>query len=298
MPIVDQKGVLKALTVREAMRRLVCHLDKNSTIRQAIRNNIKYKINAVLITDESGDAVGVVSKTNILGAYYAGLPVSTPLEFIMVAPPLFCHVDDSLDHALDMMRNRKVHRLYVHDKEEKKAIGVLAYPDILGILYRYCHRCERNTLRSRDSETNIKPADHFKVHELMNPSFQTHYVSDTLMQILETIPRASFKTVLILDATNAPTGVIATTDLVLAYLHGVPLDESAKTIMTTPVRSCNHDDRLILAIQQMVFLDLHSLYVYKEKPENIVGIISLSDAARVRSGSCRACMVTRIIPES
>ena len=95
--IIDRKSALSGLTVREGMRRLNCYLDRNAPIKQAIRQTIKCKINAVLILNENNEAIGVVSKTNIMGAYYAGLPIITSLDAIMVAPPLLCHLDDSLD---------------------------------------------------------------------------------------------------------------------------------------------------------------------------------------------------------
>lgn len=297
MPIIDNESVLSALTVRVAMRRFVCHLDRKASIRQAIRHTIKYKVNAVLITDEQGEALGVVTKTNVMGAYYVGLPITSPLEAIMVAPPLFCHADDSLDAALDQMRKHKVHRLYVFGDDPLKAIGVLAYPDVLGILYRYCHKCERSKLRPLDPGTKSVLQDHFKTGELMNPSFRSHAADDTLMAIMESISTGLFKTVLIKDETGQPLGVVSTTDLIIAYMHDTPPTVPAKTIMTSPVRSCSYEASLSEAIHKMIFLDLHSLYIHKESPENIVGIISLADAARIRSGSCRACTITRIDPD-
>ncbi len=115
--------------------------------RQAIRQTIKYKLNAVLIIDQNEEAIGVVSKTNILGAYYAGLPITMPLDAIMAAPAITCRLTDSLDSALDTMRGARVQRLYVVGDEPSRVVGALAYPDILGMLYRYCHQCERSMLR-------------------------------------------------------------------------------------------------------------------------------------------------------
>ena len=63
------KSVLSGLTVRDAMRRLVIHMFADATIAQAIREMIKFKVNAVLVAGERSEALGVVSKTNILGAY-------------------------------------------------------------------------------------------------------------------------------------------------------------------------------------------------------------------------------------
>ena len=113
MRVSNRQNVMKDLTVKEAMRRLIINLAAEATLEQAIRYAIKYKVNAILITGADQEPQGVVTKTDLMGAYYAGLPLSTPAASIMVGPPLFCHLDDSLDAALDRMRTHKIHRLYV-----------------------------------------------------------------------------------------------------------------------------------------------------------------------------------------
>jgi len=294
MSIVDLRSPLDVLTVREAMQRLRCYLDRNASIQQGIRHTLKYKINSILIFGERNDAIGVVSKTNILGAYYVGLPIATPLNAIMVSPPLTCRLNDSLDSALDMMRNRSVHRLYVFGDEPNKVVGVLTYPDILGMLYRYCHKCERSTLRLAESGSTGKLSDYFRVCELMNPVFQVHREDESLMQVMDSISAHHSGAVLIKSHDDLPQGVVSTTDLIIAYMHGIPSYTAAKTIMSTPVLSCDYDEPLLMVIKKMIFFDLDNLYVYKDRSTNIVGLVTLSDVARVRSGSCRACKTSRI----
>jgi len=294
MSIIDRKSALSGLTVREAMRRLICYLHRNATIQMAIRQTIKYKINAVLILDQKDEALGVVAKINILGAYYAGLPLTMPLDAIMAAPTITCHLTDSLDSALDIMRAARIQRLYVVGDEPNKVLGVLAYPDILGILYRYCHQCERSTLRLLESGSTNKLTDHFKVCELINPALHTHDENDSLMKIMESVAVRGFGTVLIKGHNDLPQGVVSITDLILAYLHDIPPSATAKTIMNTPVLSCDYDEPLLMAVKKMIFSDLDSLYVHRDSPTNIVGVLTLADVARLRSGSCRACMISRI----
>src|SRR4030042_112358 len=134
MRVSSRQNIMKDLTVKEAMRRLIINLAAEATLEEAIRYAIKYKVNAILISDADQAAVGVVTKTDLMGAYYAGLPLSTPAASIMVGPPLFCRLGDSLDTALDRMRTHKIHRLYVREAEAAPAVGVLAYPDIGGLL--------------------------------------------------------------------------------------------------------------------------------------------------------------------
>jgi CBS domain-containing protein len=65
-----------------------------------------HKVNAVLISDEDQRPLGVVSKTDLMAAFFAGLPIGTPLSDIMAGPPLTCFPDDKLESALELMRSR------------------------------------------------------------------------------------------------------------------------------------------------------------------------------------------------
>jgi CBS domain-containing protein len=286
---------MKDLTVREAMRRLTIHLAATAPLAQVISYAIKYKVNAILVTGAHLEALGVVTKTDLMGAYYAGLPLETPASSIMVGPPLFCHLDDSLDMALDQMRTHKIHRLYVR-QEGNQAVGVLAYPDIVGLLYRYCHQCDRNLLK-KTADTESPLADRFRIREVMTPGVYAHRESDSLLQVMEGLAAHKFGALLITEASGAPVGVISKTDLILAYKHGVPPEVRAETVMTRGVQACEADDILVNALRRMIFSDVSRLFVYQKSPRHIVGVFSLSDAARFRSGTCRACVSSRIRPQ-
>jgi len=296
MPGIKRTNVLSGLTVRDASRRMVASLPESATIEQAIRYTIKYKVNAVLITDDAREALGVVSKTDLMTAYYAGLPTASSLRQIMVGPPLFCRVHDPLDSALDIMFSNRVHRLYVHEQgnDPNHAVGVLAYPDIVGLLYRYCHRCERSVGRTKRLQPGEEDMETLTAMEVMTPSVEAYGEHSTLLEVMEGLAAHRFGAVLIHDKDRLPVGVISKTDLMIAYKRGVPVDAPAGRIMNGPVLSCEHGDPLVSAIRKMIFSDVHRLFVHKNIPENIVGVLSLSDAARVRSGCCRACVTGRI----
>jgi len=284
---------LSDIKVREAMRKIPVYLSPDSQIELAVRCAVKFKINAVLIIGQGFEAVGVISKTDLMYAYYAGLPIGAPVAVVMRSPPLFCRLDDSLDRALDVMRESKVSRLYVLGNTPGQAVGVLSYPDIVGLLYRYCHKCEFNTFRSKRQDRTSPVPDIFNVCEVMGPVSLSFRAEDSLLTVMEGMS-ASGEAALILDENGLPVGVVSKTDLILAYRHGVPTTAQARAVMSSPVRSCDKDETLVNAIQKMIFSDLHRFFVYRGNPENIVGVISLADAARVRSGSCRACMPSRI----
>jgi len=83
---------------------------------------------------------------------------------------------------------------------------------------------------------------------------------------------------------------------IVAYLHRIPPEAPARTVMTAGVQACDGNDVLVNALRRMIFADISRLFVYRESPRDIVGVFSLSDATRFRSGTCRACVSSRIRP--
>ena len=92
-----------------------------------------------------------------------------------------------------------------------------------------------------------------------------------------------------------PVGVVSKSDLIVAYKHEIAVNAPANAIMSTPVQSCDAQSYLTAAIQQMLIKDVQRIFVHAEDPRKIVGVLSLSDAARFRSGSCRACTSSRMV---
>ncbi len=297
MMAISEKRTLAGLNVRQAMRRQLVVLKVTSRIGQAINTLIKYKVNAVLLTDDSGQPAGVVSKTDVMGAYYAELPLESPLSLIMNAPPHYCRLTDSLEEALEQMRGLGIYRLYVKD-ENQEVVGVLAYPDIVGLLYRFCHDCQFSRLNAKSRQRLAGNGSYLKVRDVMTASVEVVSRDDSLSVAMEVLTAHRFGAVLVVAEGGIPAGVISKTDLILAYRHGLSQAEKALRIMSTPVRSCQQDQWLEEAIQRMILSDIHRLFVTGQEADQIIGVLSLSDAARARSGSCQACVSSRINVES
>ena len=136
---------------------------------------------------------------------------------IMVGPPQFCQPQDSLDLALDQMREHRIHRLYVTGGETENVIGVLAFPDIVGMLYRYCHRCDRSLLLRRGEVDKSQWRDQFYVREVMTPSVAYFSESDSLWDVMGGLAAYKFGAVPIIDGKGLPVGVVSKSDLV----HGL-----------------------------------------------------------------------------
>ncbi len=288
---------LSRLSVADAMRRQVLQRPESSSIGSAINMLLKYKVNALLVIDGRGQPAGVVSKTDIMGAYYAGLPLEAPVEMIMSGPPLYCRPPMPLSEALEIMHAKGVYRLYVREADDMPVSGVLAYPDIVGLLYQICRHCPVS-LHQRAGRSQADTVKRYTVQEVMTREVQSVDAGTSLFGVMEKLSAYRFGALLITEKDHQPVGVISKTDLSLAYRHGVDPQVSAREIMTPKVVSCAADEALELAIRRLIYQDVHRLFVHGRDPQEIIGVLSLSDAARVRSGSCHACVTSRIRLES
>ncbi|MCU0593485.1 MAG: CBS domain-containing protein [Desulfobacterales bacterium] len=295
MPVVQPRHVLSGMLVNEAMRRQIVQLPAAAAIAKGINHLLKFKVNALLITDADQRPAGVVSKTDLIAAFYAGLPIDTPLGDIMIGPPLACYPDDAIESALDRMRSHGVHRLYVTGAEATSMVGTLSYTDVVALLYRYCRSCPKST--SRKGLAGKPEDEEWRLHvkDVMTASVVSFPESARIAQVVEGLMAHRFGAVLIGSVQGAAMGVISKTDLIRAYHHGVSLEATADSIMTAPVVTWDQDALLWEALQYMFLKDVQRLFVHSGDPLRIIGVLSLSDTARVRSGSCRACTPSRFI---
>jgi predicted transcriptional regulator len=285
-----------SLLVGDIMRRSLLLQQESTSLHTAIALLIKHKADALLVVDRESMPVGVVTKTEVMSAYFGELSVQTALGEIMGGPVIACRPEDTLQAALETMQDRHIHRIYVVDPDSGRAVGTLSYPDIVGILYRYCCRCDRS-LHSRRRRSDRLSERRLSVGEVMHRSVITASCNDTIEQIIELLACYRIGALLLMDGRGRPAGVLSKTDLALAYRRAVPLAEKAATIMQRSVRCCRETDQLESAIRQMIFAEVSRLFVTAPSSESVVGIVTLTDAARVRSGSCRACTNSRIIPK-
>jgi CBS domain-containing protein len=295
MPVVKKRSVLSGMQVKEAMRRQVVQLPHSAAIAACITRLLKFKNNAVLVTGAEGHPVGVVSKTDLIGAYYAGLPADTPLGDIMTGPPLTCFPDDELESSLDLMQARGVHRLYVTGAEAASLAGTLSYTDIVALLYRYCRACPKRIVPGAAAPPHTEGPPRLSVKEVMTEGVVAFAPDALLAEVIEGLTAGRIGAVLIRGDGSRPPGVISKTDLILAYLHALPIDAPARSIMRSPVSACDREALLWEALRLMLIKDVQRLFVHADDKDEIIGVLSLSDAARIRSGTCRACIPSRII---
>jgi CBS domain-containing protein len=295
MPVVLPRHVLSGMLVREAMRRQIVRLSAEVSIAQGIRHLVKFKVNALLISDAEERPAGVVSKTDLIGAFYAGLSTATRLGDVMTGPPLTCCPDDDLDASIARMRQHGVHRLYVRGAEAETLAGTLSYTDVVALLYRYCRACPRSHLRQKGRAEAYQDAPRLFVKDVMTPQVVSFPAEADLMQIIEGLSAHRFGAVLIRGSRGEALGVISKTDLIRAYGRGLSLETEAAAVMSRPVAAFGAQALLWEALREMFLKDVQRLFIHAGDPTAIVGVLSLSDAAWARSGSCRACLSSRVL---
>lgn len=295
MPVAKTRSVLSGMRVQEAMRRQIVTIGQAHSARQGIARMIKYKADILLITDDRGEPAGLASKTDMTGAYYAGLPVETALEDIMVGPLICCYADDSLEDALETMAGGGLHQLFVKGADAGRFEGLLAYRDILGLVYRYCRRCRKSRVRGTGDPAQEPQPVETLVEEVMTPEVIGCGVDDGLCTVMEILTARRMSAVLVTDPDGRPAGVISKSDLVMAWYRGVDSQAAARSVMSAPVRSCHRQSTLTAAMMRMLLEDMGRIFVHDPDPGRIVGVMSLADAANHRSGTCRACVASRMI---
>lgn len=291
--MMSERSVLSHLTVKRGMRRNVNTITVGSPLSKAISVMVKNKINGILITQDDGMPTGVISKTDLMGGYYAGFPLDTAVENIMSTPPLLCNGNEMLENALKLMRSKNVYRVYVTTLHEKHVAGVLAYPDIVGLLYKFCFNCDYSIFRRGSKKQNIS-SNHIRVQDVMRTDICSIPETNTIGHAIEELSAFKMGALTVQNNHGELVGVISKTDLVFAYKNNIDLATPAAQIMTTPVHCCNEHEPMEKAIKQMIQSDVRRLFVTSESEEYPVGVFALPDAARSRSGSCHGCISSRI----
>ena len=286
----NKGNVLSSVTVAEAMRRQVVRCGSGESVARCIARMVKYKTGAVLVEEEEGGAcLGVVSKTDVAGMYYVGMELDTPLGEIAGGDPVCCHPGDRLETALATMLERGIRRVYVHDGEG--ITGVVGYADIVGAMYRFCIRCRRNLY----SSGKLRPEEAggwLAAEDVMHQGVMGCSASDTLQHALETLLEGGIGALAVFDGSGQkPVGILSMSDAVVAYRHGMEQGVGVERVMSAPVLACEKSESLTSVLRTMIYADIQRIFVYERRLENLAGVISLTDAARVRSGACKACRV-------
>ena len=127
--------------VTAVMASPVVSVDPEAPVRDLLRLFVAGGIGAAPVVDSRGEAIGVVSKTDVLRAVYENLPEGdsdVPARDLMTPAPLTVPESASIAEAASIMAREHVHRLFVVGQAGTLA-GVVSAMDLVRWLGRDEH---------------------------------------------------------------------------------------------------------------------------------------------------------------
>ncbi len=128
-----------ALRVSDLMTTPPITVHRDTSIEDAARKMYENRVGSVLVVDEEGKLVGIVTERDILYAVVRGkVGRGLPVWDIMTDNPITARPDEPLIEAIERMREANIRHLPVVD-EEGRPVGVLSLRDVVDYLLTLLH---------------------------------------------------------------------------------------------------------------------------------------------------------------
>jgi CBS domain-containing protein len=117
--------------VRDVMSQAMVTCLPDTSIEAAAIAMTERRSRSIVVIDEQGNAVGVITGVDLLSVFRDG--ASGAVSELMTTPVVTCEADATLSDAAERMISREVHRLVVVDpaRHDGAPIGVLSSADIV-----------------------------------------------------------------------------------------------------------------------------------------------------------------------
>ena len=123
-------------TVRDWMHRGVITCRPDTPVDKVAETMEAKDISALVVIDEAGDAVGVISRTDLVNArfvqpylkHWRGMNA----EHLMSKPVIRVTPEVAIKEAVKLLRARRIHRLVVVEEQagHKRPVGILSVTDL------------------------------------------------------------------------------------------------------------------------------------------------------------------------
>lgn len=139
---------LQKTAVREVMHRGVITCGPDTALKEVARIMNATDVHALIVVDEQGRAVGVVSHMDMLRAFGQDL-YALKAEDVMTREVLSIRPEAYLSEAVEVMLKHRVHRLLVCN-EEGIPLGVISTTDIIDAMWGRPWLWERPAVESAE----------------------------------------------------------------------------------------------------------------------------------------------------
>lgn len=118
------------LRVSDIMAREVVTGRKETPLKELAKAMYDNRVGSVVIVDEAGRPVGIVTERDMVYACARGLSGDTPAFMVMTENPITVPEDSLVVDAMEKMRSLNVRHLPVVDKEGK-VVGMISFRDLI-----------------------------------------------------------------------------------------------------------------------------------------------------------------------
>ena len=171
-----------------------------------------FKIGCVVLTDDNGELIGIVSRTDIAKAYSVAFGGKYLIKDFMSKKVVTCRKTDSLKFALDLINRNEVSRLVVTD-ENGSPIGLVTTNTFL----THSDYFTKDETRSRDYLLPIKKGESLTVADMLTDEILTINQEEDLASAASLMVKNKINGIPVVDDSKNLVGVVTKTDVVRAF---------------------------------------------------------------------------------
>jgi CBS domain-containing protein len=127
---------MKKILVKEIMRHDILVTAKpDEKVIDAVEKMAKYKVGSVVIIDD-GKVLGIITERDIINLVASKKDLNEKLELYMTKNPVTIYFDESLEKAIQVMKEKNIRHLPVINKEGN-LVGMISARDIIKVSLEY-----------------------------------------------------------------------------------------------------------------------------------------------------------------
>ena len=177
-----------------------------------------FNIGSVVLVDDSGDIIGILTKTDITKAFAKVYGGQYQVKDYMTKKLVTCRKTDSLRFALNMINRNNISRLIVTDNKGSP-VGIISTNDFL----KHSDYFTNGQTRTRDYLLPLK-SQNLQVKDLLTEDLLTIEEGEDLATAANTMIKNKISGIPVVDSEKNLVGIIDKSDVVTAF-NNVKLDK-------------------------------------------------------------------------
>ncbi|MFN3804590.1 MAG: CBS domain-containing protein [Pyrobaculum sp.] len=131
MPLARRREL--PLRVSDVMVKNVVTVTKDDRIKDIAAKMYENKVGSVVVVNEEGRPVGIITERDMVYACARSLTPDTPAWMVMTENPIAVNENELITAAIEKMRNLDVRHLPVVDAGGK-LVGIISFRDIVDVV--------------------------------------------------------------------------------------------------------------------------------------------------------------------